>query len=509
MSQSDDPFATSLSEPSQPAPPPTKRLLFKNRQRHVPKPEPEVDAAEAVDFFSRSKEIFPAALEEQRERDERRRKRKEKEKQKENVKIEKGAVAAGSDDEYVEQRTAKRHKSTDSTPPKTRRRSGSVKTSPKYTSPFHQRQAKDLQEIIALDDSDEDIIAPSNEHSRTTSGTQKPNRRYGGFVSDSSPEPEPLAKFRRSPSLELLEPELEIQEDEMFPELVAEARAKEAAARAQHLADMQTKMRRNPAQPTSDTGSNSPFSRPSGLGEAAASSPTIEKINQDPIISILVTSHLPGTKPLLVKRKLSQRFKDVRMAWCDVQSISDTNPPRHMTDEEKASIFLTWRGRRIWDSGTGMSIGVKVGRNGRVVDENGEFLGDGQEGQVCLEAWNQEWFDNAKAEAKRASALASGEGADKVEISDDEDEEARAEAEKEKAQVIKVVLKAKDTEEVKLKVKPSTTISKLVGAWRSQRAEAAEGKEVELWFEGDRLEEEGTVEEADIEDMCVVDVIVR
>ena len=62
---------------------------------------------------------------------------------------------------------------------------------------------------------------------------------------------------------------------------------------------------------------------------------------------------------------------------------------------------------------------------------------------------------------------------------------------------------------MKLKVKPSTTISKLVGAWRSQRAEAAEGREVELWFEGDRLEEEGTVEEADIEDMCVVDVIVR
>lgn len=109
MSQSDDPFASTLSQPSQPAPAPTKRLLFKNRQRNVPKPEPEVDATEAVDFFSRSKEIFPAAIEEQREREERRRKRKEKEKHKENVKSEKNASFIESDSDYGE-RKAKRNR---------------------------------------------------------------------------------------------------------------------------------------------------------------------------------------------------------------------------------------------------------------------------------------------------------------------------------------------------------------------------------------------------------------
>lgn len=376
--------------------------------------------------------------------------------------------------------------------------------------------------MIALDDSDEDLLPTSKSPPRKASSstkptTRKPPRLYGAFLSDSESEteaPAPITHTNRSPSLEMLDPALPEDQDEMFPELVAEARAKEAAAKAQALSDLQAKLRR-PSAITSDsnTGSNSPgFSRPLGVDAAAApSSPAVPQVVQDPVIQILVTSQLPGTVPLVVKRKLTQRFKDVRMAWCDVQSVSDVSPSRRMTESEKSSIFLTWRGRRIWDSGNGLSIGVRVGRNGTVVDENGEVLGEGDEGKVNLEAWTQEWYDKVKSEAKRATNVAAAQAGDRIELSDDEDVEAQAQAEaereKEKA-AIRIVLKAKDAEVVKLKVRPITSVSKLVGAWRSQR-DVEEGKDVELWFEGERLEEEGTVEEADIEDMCVVDVIVR
>ena len=74
---SPDPFTESNSEaPSQAAPAPAKRSLFKNRKPKVVKTAEE-EAAEALDFFSRSKQVFPEAIREQRERREREEKRKQ------------------------------------------------------------------------------------------------------------------------------------------------------------------------------------------------------------------------------------------------------------------------------------------------------------------------------------------------------------------------------------------------------------------------------------------------
>ena len=75
-SPSPDPFASTPSDAhSQPAPPPAKRSLFKNRKLKVVKTAEE-EAADALDFFSRSKQVFPEAIREQRERREREERRK-------------------------------------------------------------------------------------------------------------------------------------------------------------------------------------------------------------------------------------------------------------------------------------------------------------------------------------------------------------------------------------------------------------------------------------------------
>lgn len=58
--------------PSQPKP---RRTLFKNRKPKVVKTAEE-EAADAVDFFSRSKEVFPKAIQEQREKREREERKK-------------------------------------------------------------------------------------------------------------------------------------------------------------------------------------------------------------------------------------------------------------------------------------------------------------------------------------------------------------------------------------------------------------------------------------------------
>lgn len=61
--------------PSQPKP---RRTLFKNRRPKVIKTAEE-EAADAVDFFSRSKEVFPKTIQEQRQKREREERKKREE----------------------------------------------------------------------------------------------------------------------------------------------------------------------------------------------------------------------------------------------------------------------------------------------------------------------------------------------------------------------------------------------------------------------------------------------
>lgn len=64
-----------VDAPSQPKP---RRTLFKNRKPKIVKTAEE-EAADAVDFFSRSKEVFPKAIQEQKEKREREERKKREE----------------------------------------------------------------------------------------------------------------------------------------------------------------------------------------------------------------------------------------------------------------------------------------------------------------------------------------------------------------------------------------------------------------------------------------------
>lgn len=148
---------------------------------------------------------------------------------------------------------------------------------------------------------------------------------------------------------------------------------------------------------------------------------------------------------------------------------------------------------------------MKISRAGGVLDDGGGAEG----GDVHLEAWTKEAFEAYKAaeEAKARNAHLDLENEDSgvggvvaAEV---------VPAQQVQQEKLRIILRAKDMPEVKLRVKATTKIADLVAAFQAQREVELGGRSVELWFDGDRMEEEDCVGDADLEDLSGVDVVVR
>jgi hypothetical protein len=521
-----DPFVDDDARPSQPAPAPAKRSMFKNRQRtSVPKTE---EPQAAIDFFSRSREIFPESVrieKEEREREEARKRERGRSKRLKGDEVTRGkrgsdGEAANEDDDeggarkknkrYVDfigrgegewqaNRSASQLRVL--TPPLRERSSSTTSRngSPQAAgwSPRTQRTQQQAL-MVSISDSEDEATAPNNP--KTTDSGPIKIIDFDQFDDYESPN-EPFAK---APEIDPIAIPSSPEEEEPFPELVEAARQRAEQEAAQRLLDARKRLGQTSKQSVSSAG-------PSGSGAQLASSspmPSRAAAPPDPIVNIFVDSRIAGTAPLMVKRKLNQRLKDVRMAWCDKQLI-DGCP---MTNANKEGIFLTWKGRRVWDVTTAESMGVKVDGRGRIVGETeGPGGGVNREGNIHLQAWTTETF--REFEAQRDSQRKASQPADPFSISDDDEDGRYGEPQVQEVaakagEKIKIVLQAKGMEVVKLIVKPTTVIKTVMNAFRQTRR-IEEGKIVELWFDGERLEEETTIGDADLEDLSGIDVLIK
>ena len=209
--------------------------------------------------------------------------------------------------------------------------------------------------------------------------------------------------------------------DEEFPELARQARDK--ARRKRLEADIVS----TTPDPSPSGSSNSHLQRSQSLHQSTPPPPA-----PDPVLQILITSTIPNTEPLIVNRKLSQRLKEVRITWTERQQFA--------TDFAE-SIFLTWRGRRLFDVASCKSLGIVVDSNGNI-RTRGDSLED-LDGKIHMEAMTAEIFQAYK-KAKMHEV------ADGIEAPA---EEPVLEKEKKEPQ-IRMILKAKGFADVKLIVKP-------------------------------------------------------
>ena len=219
--------------------------------------------------------------------------------------------------------------------------------------------------------------------------------------------------------------------DEEFPELARKAREK---ARRKRL---ETDIVSEAPDFHSKAGESGPLQRIQPVPRSTSPPPP-----PDPIVQIMITSQIENTEPLIVRRRVSQRLKDVRLAWCSRQEFSPDFIP---------NIFLTWKGKRLFDVTTCKSLGIAVDQYGTILIKGQKDIMEEVDGQIQMEAMT----DGILEEYRKAKSGA---------IVGEEVEEAaaaeKAPPEKKKEPQVRIILKARGFEILKLIVRP-VIISKL------------------------------------------------
>ncbi|KAK3677621.1 hypothetical protein LTR78_002471 [Recurvomyces mirabilis] len=266
---------------------------------------------------------------------------------------------------------------------------------------------------------------------------------------------------------------VEQESDDEFAELARQARA------------------RNKLRENSTKKSQTPDVKSSTLGQDSVEcsiNPTPPIL--DPPIKLFITSRMENTKPLMVYRKLSQRLQEIRQVWCDRQGFSK---------EFAQTVYLVHRMHKVFDVTTCRSLGLDVNAEGQVTMKGAEGI-DGVD-QVHLEAVTDDIMEEIRAERK-AEERKQQPGLEEEQADGGEEEAPTHEAE----QFIRLLFASKDrSQPFKLKVRPSTTISKVMCACK-QPFNAAENQNIVLEFDGEQLDPKQTIGDTEIGDLDRIDV---
>ncbi|KAM7189531.1 hypothetical protein V8F33_010009 [Rhypophila sp. PSN 637] len=207
--------------------------------------------------------------------------------------------------------------------------------------------------------------------------------------------------------------------------------------------------------------------------------------NPNAIVLVLLDSRIPDTKVLLFKMKLRGTFDMALDNWIMTQK---TKANFHISEEEASRLLLTWKGHKIYRHSTPASLGFEANDLGQV-----KGVGEGfKKGALHIEVWTEENYSD-HLERERVSKIGLIDG--------DEDFDAKLEDPSQlppPRKGIKVVLKSKTLESLNTTVFDDTTVSIIIQVFRKQRGIGPERK-VEIWFDGERLDEDSLVTDADID----------
>ncbi|KAL2864539.1 small ubiquitin-related modifier domain-containing protein [Aspergillus lucknowensis] len=208
------------------------------------------------------------------------------------------------------------------------------------------------------------------------------------------------------------------------------------------------------------------------------------------VVQILITSKIENTKPLIIHRKMSQSLKGVRLAWCTHQNL-----PKELY----SAVFLTWKGRRLFDVTTCRSLNIKA--HSKDLSSFDETFGDDTFSdmhgtRIHMEAVTEEIFAAGyRSSPKMLGFDSTATPSTEPQVSD---QHTRSE----------IVLKCPGLDDFQLRVTAKTRISQVVAAFREARGVSPES-DVYLAFDGDRLDPGSFLADYEIGDGDLVDVLVK
>lgn len=465
------------------AAPPKRKLPFK---RTVARQQPSnTDAKKAddddndLDLFRHSKEVFPEILREAQEaEEEKERQEHERKRRKLSASLsdepqdaqDRSATLDASDDDLIMDVKGKGKEIVRPRRPTTPAKGAQAKlprtpgsTSSNTQTPVSRRSTSKnpafppaLPVTIIDSDSDSDYIPPRRRQKSTTRTPPPRNRSSSSSPIEILPSPN-----RASPT----PPPLPAAADDDFSEWVLKARAlQQQAQQTQHA--------------------------------------VVKFLVTSPLTDTIKTDSNTGLRPFLAARRLNQTVQLLLDAWVEHARKAGIAIP----DDVASGLFLTWKGHKIYGHSTPASLGVQVDAQGRVKSSHGrggaEEPGYYRDG-LHLEVWDEEAYA-AHVEARGRKRAMELEDDDDDDGGGDREQGAGAVSEEEpvvavqKRKGIRIVLKAKEHEALKLTTREETDVETLIEAFRTQRGVGPEW-EVSIWFDGERLEEDSLVTDIDID----------
>ncbi|KPI39680.1 uncharacterized protein AB675_3366 [Cyphellophora attinorum] len=329
--------------------------------------------------------------------------------------------------------------------------------------------------VISLDESDDDgsgdLISPA------PTPRQKPSAGPSTSTRASKPEPAP--------------PPEDEEDDPFLREL--QRKARESTRQQQNARRSQPPIE-TPGAATDEHGSPSQASPDTSqlIDTTQPTQPTTREAN----VAIWIKTHIPNTKDLVVNRRASQILQQVREFWIN----------KHKLEPALASqVFFAWRGTRLYNSSTAQSLINILKREAGIPLHSDE---DPSEGKLHVDAVTQDILDQqARAKAQLAAAVEAAQNGAAEEDDDaaNADDAGEGPPEPPKKESLLLILRCKGVEELKLSVRPSTRVSKIMSAFQSQR-KIDKSKKCWLVFDGDRLDEDEAAGGVGFDDACVVEV---
>ncbi|KAL3457795.1 ubiquitin-2 like Rad60 SUMO-like-domain-containing protein [Aspergillus heterothallicus] len=206
------------------------------------------------------------------------------------------------------------------------------------------------------------------------------------------------------------------------------------------------------------------------------------------VVQILITSKIANTRPLVIHRKMSQSLKGVRLAWCIHQDLPTEMHP---------SIFLTWKGRRLFDVTTCRSLNINTrSAFNKDIHSFDELFGDSKDIRIHMEAVTESSY--AAGYQTSPNIVESDPTTPPSTELQDTDQETWSE----------IVLKCPGYGDLKIRVSSNTRVFQIITSFREARGISKEF-DVYLAFDGDRLDPCCCLTDCEIDDGDLVDVLVR